>query len=186
MSTTAQPLSTAESHGIAKVMELLPHRYPFLLIDRVLEVQRKERIVARKCVTINEEFFQGHFPEYPIMPGVLQVEAIAQAGGVLVLLDFDRPQDTLMLFTGIERAKFRRPVVPGDVLEIEAKVLALRSRGVRFEGTIRVDGKVVCEATVSCQLVKREGTGVPAMSASAAAAPEEAPVVAESFAVTTE
>ncbi len=155
---------TPQTHDIAAVMALLPHRYPFLLIDRVLEVQPRERIVARKCVSINEGFFQGHFPGYPIMPGVLQIEAIAQAGGVLILLDYERPGDTLMLFTGVERARFRRPVVPGDVLEIEAKVLNLRSRAVRLEGAIRVDGKLVCEAVVTCQLVKREGSGAPTLS----------------------
>ncbi len=152
-------------YDIAAVMALLPHRYPFLLIDRVLEVTPRERILARKCVTINEPFFEGHFPGYPIMPGVLQVEAIAQAGGILILLDFERPQDTLMLFTGVDKAKFRRPVVPGDVLEIEAKVLNLRSRAVRLEGAIRVDGKLVCEATVTCQLVKREGGAAPSLAA---------------------
>ena len=158
------PAQPAQGRDIAAIMALLPHRYPFLLIDRVLEVEPRKRIVARKCVSINEGFFQGHFPGYPIMPGVLQIEAIAQAGGVLILLDFERPGDTLMLFTGVERARFRRPVSPGDVLEIEAKVLNLRSRAVRLEGTIRVDGNVVCEAVVTCQLVKREGGGTPVLS----------------------
>ncbi len=192
------------THDIAAIMALLPHRYPFLLIDRVLQVEPKQRIVARKCVSINEGFFEGHFPGYPIMPGVLQIEAIAQAGGVLILLDYERPGDTLMLFTGVERARFRRPVIPGDVLEIEAKILNLRSRAVRLEGTIRVEGSVVCEALVTCQLVKREGSGAPALAPKPTLAPdpaspdlvagqaesgesqEGAPVPPESLAVTTE
>jgi 3-hydroxyacyl-[acyl-carrier-protein] dehydratase len=189
--STLSPPKPAGRHDIAAIMALLPHRYPFLLIDRVLEVEPKQRILARKCVTINEGFFEGHFPGYPIMPGVLQIEAIAQAGGLLILLEYERPGDTLMLFTGVERARFRRPVTPGDVLEIEAKILNLRSRAVRLEGTIRVDGKVVCEATVTCQLVKREGGGTPSLAprpsaTSAEGAVEEAPVPAESLAVTTE
>ena len=195
------PNPSAGTHDIAAIMALLPHRYPFLLIDRIMEVEPRKRIVARKCVTINEGFFEGHFPGYPIMPGVLEIEAIAQAGGVLILLDFERPGDTLMLFTGVERARFRQPVVPGDVLEIEAKVLNLRSRAVRLEGAIRVDGKLVCEATVTCQLVKRETGGAPTLSpkpmlVAEPSAPdlvgapesdlENAPVSPESQGVTTE
>ena len=178
---TSEKLSPAAHKDINAIMALLPHRYPFLLIDRVLEVEPRQRIVVRKCVTINEEFFQGHFPGYPIMPAVLQVEAIAQAGGILVLLDSERPSDTLMLFTGVERAKFRRPVVPGDVLEIEAKILNLRSRAVRLDGYIRVDGKLVCEAQVTCMLVQRKTADSPAPGHLG-----DAPVPAESQAVTTE
>src|SRR5213075_3586800 len=114
--------------------KILPHRYPFLLIDRVLELKRKERIVAIKNVTINEPFFVGHFPGLPIMPGVLIVEAIAQAGGALLLTEIQDRADKLMVFTGIERARFRRPVVPGDQLRIEVNVLAWRRTAVRMEG----------------------------------------------------
>jgi 3-hydroxyacyl-[acyl-carrier-protein] dehydratase len=140
---------------IGQIMSLLPHRYPFLLIDRVLEIERKQRIVAYKNVSINEPFFQGHFPDFPIMPGVLMIEAIAQAGGCLLLTEFPDRAERLMLFTGIENAKFRRPVVPGDQLRFEVTVLQWRSRAVKMQGIATVDGKVACEATIMCQLVPR-------------------------------
>lgn len=140
---------------IVEIMSILPHRYPFLLIDRVVEVTRRQRIVALKNVTINEPFFQGHFPDYPIMPGVLLVEAIAQAGGALLLNEIPDRGDKLMVFTGIERAKFRRPVVPGDQVRIEVDVLNWRSRAVRMQGQAFVEGKLACEAIVMCQLVPR-------------------------------
>src|ERR1700748_1524870 len=132
---------------ILEIMSLLPHRYPFLLIDRVIEMERKQRIVAIKNVTINEPQFQGHFPTYPIMPGVLMVEAIAQTGGALLLLEIPDRDSKLMVFTGIESAKFKRPVPPGDQLRIEVTVLNWRTRAVKMQGTITVDGKIVCEAT---------------------------------------
>ena len=141
---------------INQIMAILPHRYPFLLIDRVVEVERKKRIVAIKNVTINEPFFQGHFPGYPIMPGVLIVEAVAQAGGALLLTEIPDREDKLMVFTGIERAKFRRPVTPGDQLRIEVTVLNWKSRAVRMEGRVTVEGKLVCESIVTCQLVPRQ------------------------------
>ena len=109
-------------------MAILPHRYPFLLIDRVIELARMKRIVAIKNVTINEPFFVGHFPEYPIMPGVLVVEAMAQAGGALLMNEIPDRDKKLMVFTGIERAKFRRPIVPGDQLRIEVDVMNWRVR----------------------------------------------------------
>jgi len=140
---------------INAIMAILPHRYPFLLIDRVVEVERKKRIVALKNVTINEPFFQGHFPDYPIMPGVLLVEAIAQAGGALLLNEIPDRGDKLMVFTGIERARFRRPVVPGDQVRLEVDVLNWRSRAVRMQGNAFVEGKLVCESVVMCQLVPR-------------------------------
>src|SRR3979411_3350129 len=104
---------------IRDILKLMPHRYPFLLIDRVIELEHKKRIVALKNVTFNEPFFQGHFPDKPIMPGVLIVEAIAQAGGALLLTEVPNRDELLMMFTGIERARFRRPVVPGDQLRVE-------------------------------------------------------------------
>src|SRR5579864_6688866 len=112
---------------IHDILKILPHRYPFLLIDRVLELKRKERIVAIKNVTINEPFFNGHFPGLPIMPGVLIVEAIAQAGGALLLTEVEDRNDKIMMFTGIDRARFRRPVSPGDQLRLEVEVTGWRS-----------------------------------------------------------
>ncbi|WP_044933953.1 3-hydroxyacyl-ACP dehydratase FabZ [Pseudacidobacterium ailaaui] len=140
---------------ITDIMAILPHRYPFLLIDRVVEMERRKRIVAIKNVTINEPFFQGHFPSYPIMPGVLVIEAMAQAGGALLLTEVPDRENKLMVFTGIERAKFRRPVVPGDQLRIEINVLQWKTRAVRMEGLVMVDGKLACEAIIMCQLVPR-------------------------------
>ena len=140
---------------ILEIMSILPHRYPFLLIDRVVEIEPKQRIVAIKNVTFNEPHFQGHFPDYPIMPGVLMVEAIAQAGGGLLLTEIPDRANKLMVFTGIDSAKFRKPVVPGDQVRIEVKVLNWRSTAVRMQGTATVEGKVVCEATVMCALVPR-------------------------------
>lgn len=149
--------SFARTIDIGQIMRLLPHRYPFLLIDRVVEVEPRQRIVALKNVTVNEPHFQGHFPDYPLMPGVLIVEAIAQAGGVLLLDEIPDRDDKLMVFTGIDAVKFRRPVTPGDQLRIEVKVLQWRSRAVKMQGTVTVDGKLACEATVMCQLVPRPG-----------------------------
>jgi 3-hydroxyacyl-[acyl-carrier-protein] dehydratase len=140
---------------IQQIMSILPHRYPFLLIDRVVEMEPKKRIVAIKNVTINEPHFAGHFPDFPIMPGVLIVEAIAQAGGALLLTDIPDRGDKLMVFTSIDSAKFRRPVVPGDQLRIEVTVLNWRTSAVRMKGVATVDGKVACEAIVMCALTSR-------------------------------
>ena len=140
---------------IGDILKLLPHRYPFLLIDRIVEIERTKRIVAVKNVTFNEPFFQGHFPGTPIMPGVLIVEAIAQAGGVLLLTEIPNRDELLVVFTGIERARFRRPVVPGDQLRIEAEVRAFRVTAARLEGKVYVGDKLVAEAIVTCRLVPR-------------------------------
>src|SRR6266581_4317626 len=144
---------------INDILRILPHRFPFLMIDRVIDITRKQRIVAIKNVTINEPFFAGHFPNLPIMPGVLIVEAIAQAGGALLLTEVEDRHKKLMVFTGIERARFRRPVVPGDQLRIEVEVKAWRENSgradVRMEGIAFVEGKRVAEAIVTCQLVDR-------------------------------
>jgi 3-hydroxyacyl-[acyl-carrier-protein] dehydratase len=142
---------------IHDILKILPHRYPLLLIDRVLELRRKERIVAIKNVTINEPFFVGHFPGLPIMPGVLIVEAIAQAGGALLLTEVEDRHDKVMVFTGIDRAKFRRPVSPGDQLRLEVEVKGWRAVpgmvAAKMQGYAYVGEKRVAEAGVSCQLV---------------------------------
>ena len=161
MTDTAPPLIDATASkpalDIHDILKILPHRYPLLLIDRVLELKRKERIVAIKNVTINEPFFNGHFPGLPIMPGVLIVEAIAQAGGALLLTEVEDRTDKVMVFTGIERAKFRKPVSPGDQLRIEVEVKGWRAIArmiaVRMQGIAYVDGNRVAEAIVSCQLI---------------------------------
>ncbi len=156
-SATPDAAAPAEktSLDINEIMAILPHRYPFLLIDRVLEMEPRQRIVAIKNVTINEPHFTGHFPDYPIMPGVLMVEAIAQTGGALLLTEIPDRDQKLMVFTGIESARFRRPVTPGDQLRIEVTVVNWRSRAVKMAGVITVEGKVVCDATVTCQVVPR-------------------------------
>jgi len=140
---------------IQEILDFLPHRYPFLLIDRIVEFERAKRAVAIKNVTINEPFFQGHFPGCPIMPGVLVVEAMAQAGAVLMLSEIPDRQTKLAVFTGIDNAKFRRQVVPGDQLRIEVDVLSFRTRAGRMAGKAYIDGKVACEATLTCMIVPR-------------------------------
>lgn len=152
---TEAPTPSKPVMDIGDILKFLPHRYPFLLIDRIIEIERTKRIVALKNVTFNEPFFQGHFPGTPIMPGVLIVEAIAQAGGVLLLTEIPNRDEVLMVFTGIERARFRRPVVPGDQLRIEAVVRAFRVTAARLEGKAYVGDKLVAEATVTCRLVPR-------------------------------
>jgi 3-hydroxyacyl-[acyl-carrier-protein] dehydratase len=149
--------ATKTGLDIHDILKILPHRYPLLLIDRVLELERKKRIVAIKNVTINEPFFVGHFPGLPIMPGVLIIEAMAQAGGALLLTEVEDRSDKVILFTGIERAKFRHPVSPGDQLRLEMEVTGWRPLphmiAAKMRGIAYVAGKKVAEATLSCQLI---------------------------------
>jgi UDP-3-O-[3-hydroxymyristoyl] N-acetylglucosamine deacetylase/3-hydroxyacyl-[acyl-carrier-protein] dehydratase len=151
-------LSLATSAGnwdIHLIQEIMPHRYPFLLVDRIVELEDKKRVVGIKNVTINEPFFQGHFPGHPIMPAVLIIEAMAQAGGVLLLNSVDDPKKYLVYFTRVDKAKFRRPVLPGDQLRFELELKKLRRGICTMEGRAFVEGKLTAEAELSSVIVKR-------------------------------
>jgi beta-hydroxyacyl-ACP dehydratase FabZ len=137
------------------IQALLPHRFPFLLVDRIVELVPKERIVGVKQVTINEPFFQGHFPGAPVMPGVLVVEALAQVGAILALREMEDREQKLVLFTGIETARFRQPVVPGDTLMLEVTALRIGSRIQRMRGEAKVEGKLVAEAVIMSAVADR-------------------------------
>ena len=141
-------------NDISEILAVMPHRYPFLLIDRVLEMDEKT-IRAIKNVTINEPHFLGHFPGIPVMPGVLIVEAMAQAGGFLILSQIDDREDKLIYFTGIDKCRFRKPVVPGDQLIFEVEMVAKRSTFAKIRGRALVDGVVVCEAEMMSALADR-------------------------------
>jgi 3-hydroxyacyl-[acyl-carrier-protein] dehydratase len=141
---------------IQEIMRYLPHRYPFILVDRILDVIPEKEVVALKNVTINEPFFQGHFPGTPIMPGVLIIEAMAQAGGVLAYESVpEKMQGSLIYFMGIDKVKFRKPVVPGDQLIINVKILKLRKTAVKMSGTANVNDKLVAEAEFMATLGDR-------------------------------
>jgi 3-hydroxyacyl-[acyl-carrier-protein] dehydratase len=139
---------------IMAIREILPHRYPMLLVDQILELE-EERIVGIKNVTINEPFFVGHFPEFPVMPGVLIIEAMAQVAGVLVLKQIPDRKNKLVLLASVEEAKFRRPVLPGQQLRIEMKVTKRKATVAKMHGQATVDGQVVAEAELMCKLADR-------------------------------
>ena len=141
---------------IMEIQKLLPHRYPFLMIDGIEEIERLKRIVGIKNVTINESHFQGHFPGKPIMPGVLIIEAMAQTGGLLLLLEIPDREKKLLYFVAIDGARFRRPVVPGDQLKIEVKVVSWRGDFCKLDGKATVNGEVAAEAILMCKMVDRE------------------------------
>jgi len=140
---------------INEIMKVLPHRYPMLLIDRILEIEPGKRIVGLKNVTANEQFFQGHFPGAPVMPGVLIVEAMAQCAAVLFLRDIPDRDRKLFLFGGVDKARFRKPVVPGDQLRLECQVLQRRAGTVKLRGVAKVEGNLVAEAELFSVMVDR-------------------------------
>lgn len=143
------------AQNINEILKILPHRYPFLLVDRILETDGSSYMVGLKNVTINEPFFQGHFPDHPVMPGVLLVEALAQVG-VVLLLSKDQSRETkLVYFSGIDKCRFRQPVIPGDQLRIEVRVLKQRDRYYKMKGQALVDGNIAVEAELSCSVIDR-------------------------------
>jgi beta-hydroxyacyl-ACP dehydratase FabZ len=141
--------------GIAEILKILPHRYPFLLVDRILEVEKGKRIVGIKNVTFNEEFFQGHFPGNPVMPGVLIVEAMAQVAAIGLLGVVPEHEKKLLYLSAVDRCKFRRPVFPGDQLRIEAEILNLKTRACKCRAVATVNGQVCAEAELLSTLVDR-------------------------------
>ncbi len=145
-----------EELNILDIQALLPHRYPFLLVDRILEIETAKRIVGIKNVTANEQFFQGHFPGQPIMPGVLLLEVMAQTGGVLARKTAEGKGRPTVFLTGIEKAKFRRPVVPGDQLRVEVEVLRRKGPFWKMNGRILVDESLVCEAEMTAMVTDEE------------------------------
>jgi 3-hydroxyacyl-[acyl-carrier-protein] dehydratase len=141
---------------VNEIQKILPHRYPFLFVDAIVELERLKRVVGIKNVTINESHFQGHFPGKPIMPGVLIIEAMAQTGGLLLLLEVPDRENKLLYFVAVDGARFRRPVLPGDQLKLEIKVVSWRGDFCKLDGRATVDGQLAAEATLMCKMVDRE------------------------------
>ncbi len=141
---------------VVEIQKYLPHRYPFLMVDGILEIERLKRVVGIKNVTATEPHFQGHFPGRPVMPGVLIIESMAQTGGLLLLLEIPDRQNKLLFFAAVDGARFRRPVVPGDQLRIEVNVLAWRGDFCKLEGKAFVEGHLAAEATLMCKMVDRD------------------------------
>ena len=142
-------------YGIEEIMRVLPHRYPFLLVDRILEIEENKRVVGIKNVTINEPFFQGHFPGHPIMPGVLIVEAMAQVGGMLLLGPMEDPESKVVYFMSLDNVRFRKPVKPGDQIIFEVEIIQIRGKIAKTRGVARVDGEVVAEAEMAAMVRDR-------------------------------
>jgi beta-hydroxyacyl-ACP dehydratase FabZ len=151
---SAEP-ATPPVLNIEDILGVLPHRYPLLLVDRIVEIEPGKRIVGIKNVTFNEPFFQGHFPDHPVMPGVLIVEAMAQAGGMLLMGEVAQPETKLVYFMAIDKVKFRQPVTPGDQLRLELEMLHFRGRNCRMHGVCYVGPSVVAEAEMTARIVDR-------------------------------
>jgi 3-hydroxyacyl-[acyl-carrier-protein] dehydratase len=149
------------------IQRILPHRYPFLMVDAILEMEPKKRIVGVKNVTINEDYFVGHFPSQPIMPGVLIIESMAQTGGLLLLQEVQDRDQKLLYFVAIDNARFRRPVVPGDQLIVEVIVVAFRGDFCKLTGRATVNGELAAEATLMCKMVDREPSSAETLPAAA-------------------
>ena len=142
---------------IDEIMDLMPHRYPFILIDRIIEIKPAKSCTALKNVTINEPYFHGHFPDQPVMPGVLILESMAQAGAFLTLNSVDNPMSKNMFFSAVEKAKFRKLIIPGDQVRIEMELLKIRMNAVKLRGIAYVDDKIVTEAIIMANIVDRAG-----------------------------